>query len=345
MAWQHAWIRHLLAMSLPLVTLAYVLTGPWGIGALAWWSAPALLIWLDARSGEQTAVIDDPPLAPFDVLLVILAALQVGIVGIFVTRVAPASWADALGGGVLVGLNSGFSGITVAHELVHRPGWRHRLGRLLLVSVLYEHFSTEHVRGHHARVGTRDDPATARFGESFAAFRNRTIPAQLQSAWRLEARRLGDAQMALFDPRQLGNRVLHGAVASAGVVVATGVIGGFTGVTGLLVQAIVAIHLLEAVNWFEHWGIERRGARPETRDSWDTNSAVTLYALVGLSRHADHHAHATRPYPTLRPFDDSPKLPWGYLATGILALFDDRPIRARLEAELRRRRLGPFADT
>src|SRR5262249_14102670 len=115
------------------------------------------------------------------------------------------------------GVNSGYSGIVVAHELIHRreAHWR-LLGRMLMGLVLYEHFYTEHVRGHHVRVGTPDDPATARFGESFFAFFRRTVPAQWRSAWRLEARRLGDEHMRWYDPRMLKSRVVHGLLAEWG---------------------------------------------------------------------------------------------------------------------------------
>lgn len=91
---------------------------------------------------------------------------------------------------VIVGEGSAFSIIT-AYELIHRRRrWEQWLGRLLMCSVLYEHFYTGHLRGHHVRVGYADDPATARFGETFAQFYFRTLPAQFKNAWRLEKRRL-----------------------------------------------------------------------------------------------------------------------------------------------------------
>lgn len=45
--------------------------------------------------------------------------------------------------------------------------------------MLYEHFATEHIRGHHVRVGTSADPATARFGETRVEHFNRNVPDQL----------------------------------------------------------------------------------------------------------------------------------------------------------------------
>lgn len=74
-----------------------------------------------------------------------------------------------------VGLATGGAGITIAHELGHKlPQLDRFLSRLLLASVSYGHFTVEHNRGHHARVATPEDPASARFGEGFWRFLPRT---------------------------------------------------------------------------------------------------------------------------------------------------------------------------
>lgn len=77
-------------------------------------------------------------------------------------------------------------------------------------------------------------------------------------------------------------------------------------------------------------------------DSWDSESGLTYYMLIGLARHGDHHAHAARPYQDLRLFEETPKLPWGYLATAYCAAFADGLLIPRLDAELKRRALGPY---
>ena len=85
------------------------------------------------------------------------------------------------------------------------------------------------------------------------------------------------------------------------------------------------------------------GNRIRPIDSWDSDSWFTLYTLVGLSRHADHHAQGARPYHQLRCLEDSPRLPYGYFGSVVMSLFRDATFRARLVEELQRRRLGPFA--
>ena len=113
-----------------------------------------------------------------------------------------------------------------------------------------------------------------------------------------------------------------------------------------LIQAFGAFSALEIVNYFEHWGLMRVGKKVQPIDSWDTSSRFTLYGLVGLSRHADHHAHATRPFQQLRHWEESPKLPRGYPGMIRLVLGNNRKFQEQMTAELRRVRLGPFrSDT
>ncbi len=344
------WAVHLLSFALPATCLTYLLAGPWsGRGAAAWLLVLAASVWTDMRSpGERRQPAPTLPGWPFDSVLLVLGALHVLVVALLVARVAAHGfWTlDTFVGLVLVGVNSGYSGIVVAHELLHRPqSPLHLLGRVLMGSVLYEHFATEHIRGHHARVGLPDDPATARFGETYLAFFRRTVPAQFRSAWRLESKRLGDEDMRLGDARMLRHRVLHGVVAewavALGILLGLGV-GAFA---AYVLQAWVAVRLLEAVNYFEHWGLTRRGRRVTPVDSWDTDSRFTLYTLVGLSRHADHHAWASRPYQQLRFWEESPKLPYGYFGTVVLLLVRNARFRELMTEELRRRQLGPFAGS
>jgi alkane 1-monooxygenase len=341
------WALHLLCFVLPVASLVFLLTAPhaW-YAALPWLLVLIGSIVLDMRSPrEQRQPAATMPGWPFDGVLYLLFALQIANVALLVRMVAVHGFfaTDTVVGFLLVGINSGYSGFVVAHELIHRASpFMQQLGRLMLVSTLYEHFYTEHVRGHHARVGTEDDPATARFGERSDAFFFRTVPAQFKSAWRLETKRLGDADMPWWDRRLLKSRVVHGVAVECGIGAAVLIALGPSAFAIFLLQAALAIRLLEAVNYFEHWGLARASRRVRTVDSWDTDSWFTLYTLVGLSRHADHHAYASRPFQQLRYFEESPKLPYGYFGTTLLTLFAKNRIRRLMTSELERRHLGPF---
>src|SRR5262249_22760655 len=98
---------------------------------------------------------------------------------------------QALGLMLSVGFVTGAQGITFAHELGHARSKVDQLrSRVLFTAVCYGHFFIEHNRGHHVRVATPEDPASARFGESFYAFYLRTLAGSWMSAWTLEAERL-----------------------------------------------------------------------------------------------------------------------------------------------------------
>ena len=342
------WLGHLMSLLIPLTALAFVWTGPhaW-YNALLFIGPVAIFHWMDTRPRfERRQPVETLPQWPFDLLVYSLVAIHFlilwGLVNLFSQQVFFSL--DTAMIFVLVGSNSGFSIIT-AHELIHRPEMEKRLvGRLLLCTVLYDHFYTEHLRGHHVRVGTPEDPATARFGETYRAFWRRTVPAQFRSAWRLEAKRLGEADMPILDRRQLGNRVAHGLVVGWGIAFGILALYGPVVFFVYLLQAFVAVRLLEAVNYFEHWGLERRAGRVQPSDSWDTHSWFTYYGLIGLSRHADHHAQPTRPYQQLRVRDEAPVLPVGYVALVDMVIARNDEFRTLATAELRARSLGPFVS-
>lgn len=342
--------EHLLCFVLPLAALTFFVTTPhpWYL-ALPWLLVLVANVVADVCSrAERRQPPPTLPGWPFDGVLYVLVGLQLVNVYLLVRMVALGGvWRlDVPVACLLMGVTSAYSGIVVGHELIHRPR-RHMqlLGRALFCTVLYEHFFTEHIRGHHRRVGTEEDPATARYGETAFRFFLRTVPAQFRSAWRLEAKRLGDEYMRPWDRRFLRSRVVHGLVVEATLLLTILACCGRGALVVFVLQALLAIRFLEVVNYFEHWGLVRTGNRVRAIDAWDTDSWFTYYTLVGLSRHADHHMLAARPHQQLRFLAASPKLPYGYFATAVLAIFWNRRFRELMSAELRSRALGPFAPT
>ncbi len=227
-----------------------------------------------------------------------------------------------------VGLNAGISGIVVGHELIHRKNLAERLlGQLNMFVVNYTHFYIEHVRGHHKRVGTPEDPATARFGESLYAFVLRTVPGQWISALRLEAERLRKTHYRTL--YGLNNFVVRALLLQ---IVCSAAIGFFVGWTALAVylgQSAVAIFLLEYVNYIEHYGLMRKaGSKVDVHHSWQSDAPSSRLSLIELSRHADHHLKASKPYHTLISHDGGPELSSGYFGMFYAALIP--PIWFRL---------------
>lgn len=243
-------------------------------------------------------------------------------------------------------------GINAAHELGHkRVGWETALAALALAPVAYGHFLVEHNRGHHARVATPDDPASARLGEGFWAFLPRSVLGGLRSAWALERVRLARQRRGPWSAR---NRCLHAAALTALVFGALALAFGPRVLPFLIVQALYGISLLEVVNYIEHYGLLRRArpdGRPEPcapRHSWNSSHRVSNLFLYNLQRHSDHHAHPTRRYQALRHEPDAPQLPSGYAAMLVLAYLPplwrrvmDPRVLAHYEGDVRRANLHP----
>lgn len=231
---------------------------------------------------------------------------------------------EQVGVTVSVGLITGAIGITFAHELCHRPSrFERALAEILMASVSYTHFVIEHIHGHHRRVATPDDPATARLGESFYAFYPRTILGGLVSAWQLERNRLARRGRPVWHPT---NRMLRFGLEQ---IVLYGTMGFFFGWKGILfwsVQAVIAFTMLEVINYLEHYGLIRKEIKPGVFEtvkpwhSWNSSHFISNIYLINLARHSDHHYRAGRRYERLRHFEDAPQLPAGYAAMFLVAL-------------------------
>jgi alkane 1-monooxygenase len=350
---------HSLAFILPLTTLTFWGTGPHAPRAALLWLLPMAALYATdfMAPADRSQPREDLPNWPYTIQVYALSAIQLANYALLLRTAAQLHVDDVAGiqqtlamlapALLLSGTNAGYSGIVNAHELIHR----HRLlevtlGRLLLVGVLYEHFATEHVRGHHPRVGTADDPVTARYGETHWQFLRRTVPAQWRSAWQLERARLGGKPLGWRHPRAaLRHRVLQGVLAECALLTAIAWFCGPIALAFFVLQALTAVVMLETVNYIEHWGLTRQGKKIQTVDSWDTDNWFTHYTLVGLSRHADHHAQASRPYQRLRHYDETPKMPRGYYGTVVKAIVRNSNYRKLASAELERCGLGPFRHT
>ena len=207
-------------------------------------------------------------------------------------------------------------GINTAHEMGHkRENLERWLSKVTLAQTLYGHFYIEHNRGHHVRVSTPEDPASARFGESFWMFLPRSVFGSLKSAWELEKARM---ERLGKSPWHIQNDVLNAWIMSIVLFGALTVAFGWQVLPFLIIQAAYGASLLESVNFLEHYGLLRqktasgRYERCAPVHSWNSDHIVTNVFLYHLQRHSDHHANPVRRYQTLRSMDGAPNLPSGY---------------------------------
>jgi alkane 1-monooxygenase len=270
-------------------------TGP------AHWPSGLMLDGISARRGRA-----------YDAALVSAAVANFGVIGwgLWVVsnwRLEP--W-EFVGLTMSVGMFSSFIGIVAAHEMMHRSSRNYRrMAWVLMSSVFYPQFCIEHIRRHHVHVGTPEDHSTARRGQSLYAFIPTSMTLGLLSALRFRPLRMLGTYM-LLGLLLLAIQIWLGAAA-------LGLVWG---------QALVAVLLLEGINYLEHYGL-CRARRPDGRyeppgpgHSWDSSHSLTNGNMFNLGCHTDHHSNGRRPYYRLRQVDAAPKMPSGYPAMFLIAL-------------------------
>ena len=310
------WTLHLLGLITPSVVITGNLVGgPWVVTGTVYMLGLGPLLDLALGRARQPR----PPRAsgrPFMLLLYVHAVLQFVAVATLLWRAGldGAGWVT-LGAAVSTGLSSGVSGIIVAHELGHtRPrSFSWWVGQANLLTVLYLHFTTEHNHTHHRLVATRDDPASASRGESLWGFVVRTVPAQFADALRVQAAK-GHSGWS--------NPVARGMALQVGVVSGVLLLAGPWVALAFVLQAAVAVFLLEYINYIRHYGLVRAPEESQTeRHSWQSEERWSRWTLLELTRHPAHHLKASVPFWRLRPYDGAPSLPSGYYGCFWIAVF------------------------
>ncbi len=336
MAWtdpkRYYWLLGLVVPTVPF--LAWGLAEATGLGVM-WWYGPLLVFgivpFLDHAIGKDST---NPPDSVIKVLeedryyrwcIYLFIPLQYAalVFACWMWSSGDLSFAESLGLAVTVAMVGGIA-INTAHELGHKRESHERWpSKVALAQTGYGHFFIEHNRGHHARVATPEDPASARLGESFWEFLPRTVAGSLRSALHLERVRLdrvGKPFLSIhndvFNAWAMSLALFGGLIAAFGLEVAP----------WLAVQAVIGFSLLEVVNYIEHYGLLRqlredgRYERCRPEHSWNSDNVASNVFLYHLQRHSDHHANPIRRYQALRHYEDLPELPSGYATMITLAL-------------------------
>ncbi|WP_253900670.1 alkane 1-monooxygenase [Mycobacterium asiaticum] len=328
----------LLAAAVPgLVVVSWLLVRATGLGVF-WWTGPLLafgaipvldhLIRPDSSSPPDTVLARLENDRYYRWITYLYLPNQYGSVLLACWLWSGGGWVamtfvDKLGLMLTVGLIGGLA-INAAHDLGHtREQTERHLSKIALAQTCYGHFYVEHNRGHHVRVATPEDPASARFGESLYAFIPRSVAGGVRSAWHLEAGRLAKIGRSRWSPR---NEVLNAWLISAVLFTVLAIWFRPVVLPWLFGQAVVGFGLLETVNYTEHYGLRRRllpsgrYERVRPSHSWNSNTVIANVFLFHLQRHSDHHANPLRRYQALRGMDEAPQLPNGYSAMVPLAM-------------------------
>ena len=232
-------------------------------------------------------------------VIIHLHAILVPILTIYlIYTISISDWSGFLLLGITsVGLSNGALGIITAHELGHRKprSFSWYLARVDLLSVLYLHFTTEHNYTHHKHWAREVDPTSSKFGDSIYYHFIKTVPLQIKGA--LSAKKSNTFKQF----------ALEGILAVT--IFAISPLGGIAFIT----QALIAIFLLEFVNYLQHHGLERgEKERAGAHHAWESRHRWSRWTLLELPLHPSHHLKASTHYERLEVHDDSPQLPYGY---------------------------------
>ena len=286
----------------------------WTVPALIFLLVPAVELFIggSARNSSDAETQNRKTQRIFEVMVYGIVPVHLTVVSLCLWQISQgvfSGW-DWVGAVFSVGICCGMYGLNVGHELGHRSNKAGRFWALVLMSSsLYPHFLLEHNRGHHRRVATPEDPASARRGEWLYAFWFRSVIGGARSAWSLDKA-----------------HVIRVWASVGGVWLAVLFLLGPLAAVSWLAAGLVGIGLLETVNYIEHYGLQRQrkanGRYERTRPchSWNANHPLGRVLLFDLTRHSDHHAYPGRRYQVLRSHEDAPLLPSGYPGLILLAL-------------------------
>jgi alkane 1-monooxygenase len=262
----------------------------------------------------------------FDLTLYLLVPLHLFVIYSFLITVSSAaiSALDLTACVLMMGTILGVNGINVGHELGHKINhpFKMFLAHVMLTTSIQNHFVTYHNSGHHRDVGTPEDFSSAKQGDNFYYFALRSQIGGYFKTWKLESKRL----TALGKNKLINPMIIYTLIP---LLFLTTIYFFFNFNTMLIygITGIYGISVLEAQNYFAHYGLRRkkqengRYERVQPKHSWNSDHLIGRVLLFELTRHSDHHHMGAKPFQLLESKKDSPMLPFGYPMMLMLSYF------------------------
>jgi alkane 1-monooxygenase len=262
----------------------------------------------------------------FDLTLYLLVPLHLFVIYSFLITVSNAniSTLDLIACVLMMGTILGVNGINVGHELGHKINhpFKMFLAHVMLTTSIQNHFVTYHNSGHHRDIGTPEDFSSAKQGDNFYYFALRSQIGGYFKTWKLESKRL----TALGKNKLINPMIIYTLIP---LLFLTTIYFFFNFNTMLIygITGIYGISVLEAQNYFAHYGLRRkkqengRYEKVQPKHSWNSDHLIGRVLLFELTRHSDHHHMGAKPFQLLESKKDSPLLPFGYPMMLMLSYF------------------------
>ena len=262
----------------------------------------------------------------FDLMLYFNIPIVFGLLFIFYSNILLNDYSTfeivglVLSGGILLATN----GINVAHELGHRtPYFERFFSKMLYMPCLYMHFYIEHNFGHHLKVATPEDGASARYNQTLYSFWFSSVTRQYKSAWKIQIEMLNRKGLSFFSIKN--DMLWYHLIQPTYLIGIYGLFSSKVMIIAILI-GVVAFLFLECINYIEHYGLRRiktefgRYERVQPYHSWNSNFNVGRITLYELTRHSDHHYKSSKKYQILNSHQECPTLPFGYPTSILLSL-------------------------
>lgn len=191
-------------------------------------------------------------------------------------------------------------GLPAYHELLHRRDPLIRNFALLMQVFLIDGTrDIGHVVAHHIHVGTPKDHDTAVRGETLYGFMWRSAVRNFFLAQRLECESLQKRGKGRWS---IGHRLWWAMGSLLALMIAMFLIGGWAAVAATLAAGLMSRFLLEAFNYFQHYGQVRVEGTPICkRHVWNHLGMLTRAMTFEITNHAEHHLNSYAPFHDNRP--------------------------------------------
>lgn len=268
-----------------------------------------------------------PTSYPLNELLIVLCSLPLQVINIFffawyLTNHDLSSMETGL---VIItgGIFSALYAQNPAHELIHHGSRFERfIGLSLFSTSCYTGAKLAHVHSHHLLVATKHDPTSARLNQSLYSYLPGAIGVNLFGWW--GSRQVTTAS-SLFRRKIFIENLLGYTLSLVWMSAIYLCFGGF-GCLGFIAQSMIAILVLEMMNYIGHYGLSRqtdaqgRLENVSEAHAWDCDLPFSNLVLISVQKHADHHINPHKPYGELRCIENSPRLPLSYPLLFLLSL-------------------------
>jgi len=262
----------------------------------------------------------------FDIMLYLNLPIVFGLLSWALINVSTIEYSalELVGLSFSVGSLLATNAINVAHELGHRKSLFDRtLSKALYTPCLYMHFYIEHNFGHHLKVGTPEDGATAKYNQSIYSFWVTSVLKQYFDAWKKQKELLKRSGSGFFS---IKNDMAWYVLIQLAYLALVFFLFSLKGTVFAVAVGVISFLFLENINYIEHYGLRRlknaagRYERVQKIHSWNSNHSIGRIVLYELTRHSDHHYKSSKKYQLLDCHEESPQLPYGYPVSILLSM-------------------------